>query len=94
MALPESKFPTVQDLRDVLSKLVDQGLGEHPVQVVVVPDSTIQAIARVTGGSDYNDTRPALMIEMTGTVETGRLPVSLISTDRWSKDGMPSLRSQ
>ncbi len=86
-ARPENEFPTIRDLNDRLSSLVADGLGELPVQILVVPDSTLQAIVRVTGGAREGD-KPALMIELGGA--DGRLPVSLISTDRMQRSGMPS----
>lgn len=85
-AVPESNFPTLQDLRDGLSRLVESGLGALPVQVLVVPDSTMQAIARISVPGHDHDGRPALMIELDGGPES-RLPVTILSTDRWSRDG-------
>lgn len=67
----ESRFPTISDLHSALSELIEQGFGECPIQIVVVPDSTLQAIAG-------RHPIPALMIDLEGT-DTGRLPVSLIS---------------
>lgn len=90
-ARPESEFTTIRDLNDRLSSLVSDGLGDLPVQVLVVPDSTLQAIARVSGGAQEGD-RPALMIELGGGAE-GRIPVSIVSTDRMQGRGMP-LRTQ
>lgn len=87
MPKTENEFPTIRDLNNRLSSLVSDGLGDLPVQVLVVPDSTLQAIARVTGGAREGD-KPALMIELHGA--DGRLPVSLISTDRMQRGGMPS----
>lgn len=78
----ESKFPTIRDVRDRLSELVEQGLGDLPVQFLVASDSTMQAIAIATGGPDYNMHKPALMIELEPTAD--RLPVALISTERLS----------
>lgn len=74
----ENKFPTIRDLRDGLSMLIDKGLGEHPVQVVIVPGSTMRVIARAV--ADYrDDAKPPLIIELT---EGGpRIPVSILSTD-------------
>lgn len=94
MSHPESTFPTLQDLRDGLSRLVEQGLGALPVQVLVVPDSTIQAIARVSAPEHDHDARPALMVELDGGHES-RIPVTILSTDRWSRDdGMQTNRTQ
>lgn len=77
-AKPENEFPTIRDVRDRLAELVDRGLGDLPVQLVVAPDSTMQAIARATPGFDPR--KPALLIEFGG--DQGRLPVSLISAER------------
>ena len=62
MAETENTFPTIRDLRDRLGDLVEQGLGELPVQILIVPDSTLQAIARNAGQKD--DAKPALMIDL------------------------------
>ena len=78
----ENMFPTLRDVRDKLSELVEQGLGDHPAQIVIVPDSTMQAIARVTAPPGYNHDKPALMVEFDGVA--GRLPVIIYSTDRHS----------
>lgn len=88
MAKPESEFPTIADLRDRLSDLVERGLGDQPVQIVVVPDSTMQAIARSSNGGG----KPALMIEMAGN--GNRLPVAFISAERMAGNGMQSTRPQ
>lgn len=76
----ENMFPTLRDVRDKLNELVGQGLGDHPVQVVIVPDSTIQAIARATAPPGYKHDRPALMVEFDGI--DGRMPILIYSTDR------------
>lgn len=91
-ARPENEFPTIRDVRDRLTELVDQGLGDHPAQVLIVPDSTMQAIAIVTGGLGYDRTKPALLIELTGTEQSARLPVTLVSTDRMTGHGMSGTR--
>jgi len=92
MSLPESKFPTLQDLRDGLTRLVDAGIGALPVQVLVVPDSTIQAIARISAPKHDHDNRPALMVELDASED--RLPVTVLSTDRWQGGGMQTNRAQ
>lgn len=75
-ARPENEFPTIKDLRDCLNVLVDQGLGELPIQIVVMPDSTIQALAK----TQKFDGKPATMLEYS---RDGRdLGVMFISTDR------------
>jgi hypothetical protein len=74
----ERKFPTIADLRDRLSELIDSELGHLPVQVLIVPESTMRAIARSKG---HEDMRPPLMIELTPEGDFSRLPVSLISAE-------------
>lgn len=95
MSEPESKYPTIRDMIDGLTVLDKVGLGALAVQVLVAPDSTMQAIAREIAGSDY-DQRPALMIDLTATKDTGRLPATIASTDRMTSGsgGMPSTRTQ
>ena len=89
---PESEFPTIRDLSDGLSMLVSEGLGDLPVQVLIVPDSTLQAIARVTMGAQEGD-RPALMIELGDSAE-GRIPVSIMSMETaWAIIGVHGLYS-
>ena len=73
----EDKFPTVRDVRDQLSALIERGFGDLPCLILVVPDSTLQAIARASGNQPSCG---ALMIEF--DAKNGRLPVSLISADR------------
>lgn len=62
MARPESEFPTIEDARDVLQQLIDKGFGKLPMQVVIVPPSTLVALARDAG---HTGSKPAIMIEMT-----------------------------
>ncbi|WP_448208177.1 hypothetical protein [Azospirillum sp. sgz302134] len=85
----EHKFPTIKDAADVLAELVLRGLGDLPMQLVVVPDSTIQALARAGGDSGE---RPAIMVEFGGA--EGRLPVGLICPERMrgGAGSMPSRR--
>lgn len=78
MSAPESKFPSITDMRDVLSKLIDEGFGAMPVQILVAPDSTIQAIARHAGAKD--DDKPALMVQFEPIAD--RIGASIISTAR------------
>jgi hypothetical protein len=92
-ALPENKFATVRDFRDRLSELVDQGLGELPAQVLVVPDSTMQIVARHLVPVRLNSDKPALMIDLDGGTED-RLPVALISTDRLGDGHVASRKVQ
>lgn len=72
-------LPTVADMQAYLALLVEEGLGDEPVQTLVVPDRTIDAIARSIGTPF--DSKPATMIEY--PISAGRrLPVSVISADR------------
>lgn len=88
--MPENKFPTISDMRDQLSHLVEMGYGDLPVQILVAPDSTMQILAKDMGGAAGG--RPALMIDFGS--RGGRLPVSIISTERLSGPGMPSRKTQ
>jgi len=85
--MPENEFPTISDFRDRLSELVEQGFGDLPAQVLVVPDSTLQAIGRTLHPSED---KPALMIDL--AVE-GRPMVGLISIDRLTGSGMLSQKT-
>lgn len=76
----EHKFPTIRDVRDKLSELVELGLGDQPAQIVVVPDATLQAIARVVAPSGYKHDKPALLVEFDGI--GGRMPVCIYTTDQ------------
>lgn len=93
-ARPESDFPTIRDFRDRLSELVDSGLGDLPVQIMIVPDSTIQAVANFCDPARVPGVVPALMIELPNDVGGRRMPVSLISTARMTGNAMPSGRRQ
>lgn len=78
-----SNFPTLRDLRDRLSELIenDRAIGDLPVQVLVVPDQTLQEIGRLLRpGHD----RAAMMIDLAGD-DCPRMPVGLISTERLEK---------
>lgn len=92
MSEPENRFPTIADYAERLAELVTRGLGDLPAQILVVPDSTMQAIARDTDGFDGK--KPALLIELTGKDDSSRIPVCLISADRYSGHGMPTLITQ
>jgi hypothetical protein len=87
MRRPESDFPTIKHLRDRLTDLIENGLGNLPVQILVVPNSTIQVVARATGGPDYDPNKPVLMIELE-VVNGSRLPVSMISTEQLQGRGI------
>jgi hypothetical protein len=78
-SVTEDKFPTIRDLRDSLSRLIDAGLGDLPVQIVICPVSTMEAVARSTGGPEWDGTKRALMIELGSS--DGRLPTSMVSAD-------------
>jgi hypothetical protein len=58
MRRPESDFPTIKHLRDRLTDVIENGLGDLPVQILVVPNSTIEAVARATAGPDYDPKKP------------------------------------
>lgn len=83
-ARPESEFPTLNDLRACLDELIARGFGELPVQILVVPDSTLQAIAA-------DAETPALMIDF--PVSTERMSVGFIST-RYLDGGMQTRTRQ
>lgn len=86
----ENNFPTIRDLLNTLSELVEHGVGDLPIQIVVAPDSTIQALAQVSGGDTG---KPAVMIEFPRNGQA--LGVPFISTDRLTQGGgMPSLLRQ
>ena len=56
------------------------GLGDQPAQIIIVPDSSLQAIARASAPEGYIHDKPALMVEFDGV--DGRMPVIVYSTDR------------
>lgn len=87
--MSEETLPTLNDLQAVIAQLIADGFGELPVQIVVAPDSTLQALAR-----RQTDEKPALMIEYQASEE--RLPVCVLSTARLTASGvqMPSLLTQ
>ena len=76
--MSEDEFPTIADLHARLGELIAKGFGDLPVQILIVPDSTLQAIARDAGQTD--DSKPALMIELFDTEGNGML---IASTERW-----------
>jgi len=81
--MAENRFPTIRDLRAALDSLVDRGLGDLPVQILIAPDSTIQALVRNIEPTYQG--KPALMIDLTQGTD-GRMPVAVISTARLSGD--------
>jgi hypothetical protein len=83
--MAENTYPTIADLHKILGTLIERGLGELPIQIVIAPDSTIQVLAqRVDKGE------PALMIEY--RQQEGRQPVAFISTARLNGDIPPLAR--
>ena len=89
----EDKFPTLRDLRDGLSRLIDEGMGDLAAQIIIVPDSTLQAVAKVTGAPGWNaQTDKAKLIEFDGV--DGRLPMMMLTADYVNGKDMPSRRSQ
>lgn len=88
----EDRYPTIRDIRDKLDELVAQGLGDLPAQLVIVPDSTMQALARTLAPPGYVHAKPALMIEFDAI--GGRLPVAVYSADRISGRGMKTRTTQ
>ncbi|MGZ6195517.1 MAG: hypothetical protein ACXWML_09830 [Candidatus Binataceae bacterium] len=74
----EEKFPTLRDLRDGLTRLIDAGLGDLPTQVLVVPASTLACVARYLVPELGQNHRPK-MIEFE-PVE-GRLGALIYTTD-------------
>lgn len=87
MSEPENRFPTIRDLHAAMADLIDRGLGDHPVQVVIAPASTMRAIERTVPGVNVdNPTRkPPLMIELPLT-GVDRLAVTMVSTTYLSPD--------
>ena len=88
--IPESQFPTIRSFSEALARLVEEGFGDFPAQIMIVPDSTIQAIAQSSGHSA--DAKPALMIDM--DTPEHRMPTSLISAVWITGKKMPTTRSQ
>lgn len=81
----ENTFPTISDLHMFLGGLIESGLGALPTQVTVVPDSTLQAVAKIVAGGAI-PIKPALMIE-SGSVD-GRMGAMLVSCDYLTDNGM------
>jgi hypothetical protein len=82
-ATPEYQLPTIKDLYDRLGSLMAEGLGDLPVHVLAVPDSTLQAIARVVSGPEYDQYGPAYQLSLSDTPEGA--PVMLISSERFGE---------
>lgn len=83
--MAENTYPTIADLHRVAAALIERGLGELPVQIVIAPDSTIQLLAE-----RVNEGKPALMIEY--HAYEGRKPVAFISTARLNGNIPPMSR--
>ncbi len=73
---PESEFPTFNDYAAAIADLIARGLGELPASVLVVPDSTMQACARIYGSPKPGD-KPAIMMDFER--QGGRLAACLLS---------------
>ena len=89
-ARPENEFATVADTAKSFAELVKRGLGELPVQITVVPASTMRAIASAYGHKD-DVSKPALMIELSQESEH-RFPVALVSTDYLEGKKQPAVQ--
>lgn len=88
----ESKYPTIHDMHAVLTDMVAKGFGDMPAQLVVVPDSTMQALAKVVAGHD-TESKAALMMDF--LVNPDRMPVTIMSTARMGGSGaMPTTARQ
>ena len=90
----DRNFPTLRDFRDRLASLVDEGLGDLPAQILVLPDSTMQALACHFDPTRKLGTSPALMIDLDNGDAGKRLPVSVLNVDRMSGSAMPTPRRQ
>lgn len=89
----EAMLPTVRDLCAGLSRLVEGGLGDLPVQIIIVPDSTLQAIARVTPAPGYDpSTDAAKLVEFDGV--DGRLPMMMLTADYLKSNHMQTRNTQ
>ncbi|MCF1502931.1 hypothetical protein L0F51_04015 [Afifella sp. H1R] len=77
---PENEFPTVKDMSQAIDHLVELGLGDFPVQLLVVPVSTIEAIARTVDPAlpPRPEGKASLMVQLDGAGEA-RLPVTILS---------------
>lgn len=91
MAKSENEFSTISDASKALRQLIDEGFGDLPMQLIVAPDSTMQAIGRHADGSVGKN--PVLMLQFDGI--NGRVSVTIMSTERLSSSGgMETLKSQ
>jgi len=81
MSRPENEFPTIDDTRTILDDLAKDGFGGLPVQIIMVPSSTMQALARHYSPEGGVDGKVAAMIEMTPDENGGRIPVCIVNAD-------------
>lgn len=84
----ESQFPTIRDLRDCLTELVELGVGELPTQVTIVPSSTMIVVARAINPKQFHGKAP-LMIEFGS--QHGRIGAVPVSCDYLGNTSMPLL---
>lgn len=87
--MSENTFPTIADFHERLAELVKAGLGDMPVQVLIVPASTIIAITKITAPDEAHG-KPALMIEFDGY--SGRMGQCIVSCDYLKGDPKTELR--
>mgnify|MGYP000309539715 CR=1 FL=1 len=66
-------LPTINDAHQAMEMIIDAGLADQPVQLMVVPDETLQALARWIGQQATD--KPALMVDVgkLGFISTERL---------------------
>ena len=82
---PESEFPTINDAIKRLSELANSGLGSLAIQAIIVPDSTLQTIAKTSFEAEEN-LKPALMIELGSSERSSS--VLLVSAEPLNGNGM------
>lgn len=70
---------TINDIADAMCHLVEKGLGHLPINGLVVPDATLQAIARNVMEGDYEE--PQDMVVMVSTKAPGSPEVEIVSFD-------------
>jgi presenilin-like A22 family membrane protease len=80
--MSENEYPTIADLHARMGELIAEGLGELPIQLLIVPDSTLQALARRAGHTD--DKKPALMLDL---VDKAGNAILLASAERFTASG-------
>lgn len=67
---------TIRELRDRLSDLIDHGLGDHPIDLLVVPEATLEALVAM-GGQTLGDGPKPVVVELFSGDDRG--PVIVIS---------------